>query len=69
MSPQVLLRGGGRQCETVAGLDHKDTMEYVSGQQVIRVIIVSNILVNVMIIASVHIMMTRWCLTGSPTKV
>jgi len=31
----VLLRGGGRQCETVAGLDHKDTMEYVSGQQVI----------------------------------
>jgi len=32
---KVLLRGGGRQCETVAGLDHKDTMEYVSGQQVI----------------------------------
>ena len=41
MSPQVLLRGGGRQCETVAGLDHKDTMEYVSGQQVIRVVISS----------------------------
>ena len=34
MQSQVLLRGGGRQCETVAGLDHKDTMEYVSGQQV-----------------------------------
>merc|ERR1711971_1549284 len=31
---KVLLRGGGRQCETVAGLDHKDTMEYVQGQQV-----------------------------------
>ena len=30
----MLLRGGGRQCETVAGLDHKDPMEYVSGQQV-----------------------------------
>jgi len=32
---KVLLRGGGRQCETVAGLDHQDTMEYVSGQQVV----------------------------------
>merc|ERR1719239_624461 len=32
---KVLLRGGGRQCETLAGLDHKDTMEYVSGQQVV----------------------------------
>jgi len=32
---KVLLRGGGRQCETVAGLDHQDTMEYVAGQQVV----------------------------------
>ena len=40
MSAQVLLRGGGRQCETVAGLDHKDTMEYVQGQQVIIIIVI-----------------------------
>ena len=46
----MLLRGGGRQCETVAGLDHQDTMEYVAGQQVIIIIGIRNILVNIMVI-------------------
>jgi len=31
----VLLQGGGRQCETAAGLDHRDRMEYISGQEVV----------------------------------
>ena len=46
----MLLRGGGRQCETVAGLDHQDTMEYVAGQQVTIIIRIRYILVNIMII-------------------
>ena len=58
MSTQLLLRGGGRQCETVAGLDHQDTMEYVAGQQVIiTIIIIRNILVMGIFVMSVRIIL------------
>ena len=67
---QVLLRGGGRQCETVAGLDHQDTMEYVSGQQVgIRGGCICKFFfgwVGGEIMIDLGI---RWCLTGNLTKV
>ena len=63
----MLLRGGGRQCETVAGLDHQDTMEYVAGQQVINsmIIFISMFIIN----GKIMVMIVRWCLTGSLIKV